>query len=95
MAARLLWLAAVAATTLLDIGVSRAASREFCEDYARAAIVQVRGGMSNRNCAGGLQGARWAPDYHVHFDWCLGVSPAAAGAERNARTGYLRACTGQ
>jgi hypothetical protein len=74
---------------------SRAASREFCEEYARAAIVQVRGGLSNRGCVGGMQGARWSPEYHVHFDWCLGAPYAAAGAERDARTNYLKACRGQ
>jgi hypothetical protein len=97
MSARSLWLVALAAMILLDAGLttSRAASREFCEEYARAAIVQVRGGLSNRGCVGGMQGARWSPEYHVHFDWCLGAPYAAAGAERDARTNYLKACRGQ
>jgi hypothetical protein len=97
MSGRSLWVAVVAATTLLDASLmtSRAASREFCEEYARAAIVQVRGGLSNRGCVGGMQGTRWSAEYHVHFDWCLGASVAAASAERDVRTNYLKACRGQ
>jgi hypothetical protein len=83
MSGKLLWLMAAAAT-ILDgsLTTSRAASREFCEEYARAAIIQVRGGLSNRGCIGGMEGARWSAEYRVHFDWCLGASFAAAGAER-------------
>jgi hypothetical protein len=97
MSARVLWLVAVTATILLDAGLtaSRAASREFCEEYARAAIVQVRGGLSNRGCISGMEGARWSAEYRVHYDWCLGASFAAAAAERDARTNYLRTCRGQ
>ena len=73
----------------------QAADRAYCEQYAQAALVQVRGGHANRACAGGLQGARWSPDFNVHYDWCLGASLKAAGAERDARTAYLKGCTGQ
>ncbi|HSS85455.1 MAG TPA: hypothetical protein VLL30_16965 [Reyranella sp.] len=74
---------------------AQAADRASCEQYARAALVQVKLGLANHGCAGGLQGTRWSPDYNVHFDWCLGVSFQATGAERDARTAYLKACRGQ
>jgi hypothetical protein len=73
----------------------QAADRTFCEQYAQAALVQVRGGLNNRACAGGIKGARWSSDFKVHYDWCLGASSQAAGAERDARTAQLKACTGQ
>ena len=73
----------------------QAADRGFCEQYAQAALVQVKGGHANRACAAGLQGARWSSDYKVHYDWCLGASFQAAGAERDARTAQLKGCTGK
>jgi hypothetical protein len=73
---------------------ARAADPAFCQGYAQAAINQVRGGLSNPGCVGGMQGARWSSDFRVHYNWCLTQPPAAAEAERGARTGYLRACRG-
>jgi hypothetical protein len=73
----------------------QAADRASCEQYAQAALVQVKGGLANRACAGSLKGTRWSPDYKVHYDWCLGASFQAVGAERDARTAQLKACTGQ
>jgi hypothetical protein len=87
-----------AATTLLISGVSSAALAAdpgFCKTYAQAALVQVRGGLSNPACAGGMQGSRWSPEFQVHYEWCLGASFGAPGAERDARTRTLRACTGR
>jgi hypothetical protein len=55
----------------------------------------VRGGFNNPTCVGGLQGARWSLEFSVHYEWCLGASFGAAGAERGARTRFLRACTGR
>jgi hypothetical protein len=52
----------------------------------------VRGGLSNPRCAGGMQGARWSTDFAVHYQWCLGASFGATGAERDARTQYLHGC---
>ena len=71
---------------------ARAADPGFCKQYARAALNQVRGGLANPRCAAGLQGARWSSDFAVHYQWCLGASFGAAGAERDARTEYLRGC---
>jgi hypothetical protein len=72
---------------------AHAADPAFCKQYAKAALTQVRGGLSNPACAAGLQGARWSTDFAVHYEWCLGVSFAAAGTERDMRTQYLRGCT--
>lgn len=66
--------------------------RKVCEDYAHAAIVQVRAGMSIPRCEGGMRGTRWSPEWRVHYDWCRGASYQQIGAERDARTEHLRAC---
>jgi hypothetical protein len=71
---------------------AQAADPGFCKQYAQAALNQVRGGLANPRCAGGLQGARWSTDFAVHYEWCLGASFGAAGNERDARTRYLRGC---
>ena len=74
---------------------AHAADPGFCRQYAKASLNQVRGGLANPACAGGLQGARWSSDFAVHYEWCLGASYGAAGAERDARTRFLRGCTGR
>jgi len=71
---------------------ARAADPAFCKQYSQAALSQVRGGLANPRCAGGMQGARWSTDFAVHYEWCLGASFGAAGVERDARTQYLRGC---
>lgn len=81
-------------TMTLPTGAN-AADPGFCRQYARAALNQVRGGLSNPACAGGLQGARWSSEFAVHYEWCLGASFGAAGGEGDARTRYLRRCTGR
>jgi hypothetical protein len=77
------------------LSVAHAADPQFCGQYARAAINQVRGALANAPCIGRLQGARWSSDYNVHYNWCLGASFGAAGNERDARTSELRACAGR
>jgi hypothetical protein len=72
---------------------AHAADPYFCKQYAKAALTQVRAGLSNTACGGGLQGARWSTDFAVHYEWCLGVSLDAAGIERDTRARYLRGCT--
>jgi|SRR5665647_1458964 len=71
---------------------AHAADPGFCKQYSQAALTQVRLGLANPRCAGGLQGARWSADFAVHYQWCLGASFGAAGTERDARTQYLRGC---
>jgi hypothetical protein len=77
---------------LSGLGVAHAADPAFCKQYTQAALNQVRGGLANPRCGGGMQGARWSTDFAVHYEWCLGASFGAAGAERDARTQYLRGC---
>ena len=73
---------------------AQAADRAFCAGYTDAALNQVHIALSSPNCAAGARGARWAPERQVHFDWCLTQPPAAADAERHARTEFLRGCRG-
>jgi hypothetical protein len=81
--------------TLILFTEAKAADPGFCRQYARAALVQVRGGLSDPACAGGLHGTRWSSDFAVHYEWCLGASFDAAGGERDARTRFLMGCTGR
>ena len=74
---------------------AQAADPGFCRQYAKAAVNQVRAGLSNPACAAGLQGTRWSSDFAVHYEWCLGTSVAATAGERDARTRYLRGCSGR
>jgi hypothetical protein len=86
--------AALVASVFLVAGpkAAQAADPAFCKQYSNAALTQVRLGLGNPRCAPGLQGARWSSDFAVHYEWCLGANFAAAGAERDARTQYLRGC---
>jgi len=52
-------------------------------------------GKAYAQAAGRLQGVRWSSDFAVHYEWCLGASLGAAGAERDARTKFLRGCAGR
>jgi hypothetical protein len=81
--------------TLILVTETQAADPVFCRQYAKAAVNQVRGGLSDPACGGRLQGARWSSDFAVHYEWCLGASDAAAGDETDARTRYLRGCSGR
>jgi hypothetical protein len=72
---------------------ARAADPGFCRQFVTAAIRQVREALADPRCGAGVQGARWSTDFAVHYEWCLGASSDAAGAERDARTRYLRACS--
>ena len=83
---------ALLALTFAVITEAHAADPAFCRQYSHAALIQVRGGLANPRCAAGLQGSRWSSDFSVHYQWCLGVSYADAGTERDARTKYLRTC---
>src|SRR5580704_10560892 len=84
---------ALAMTIIVPLA-ARAADPAFCAGYADASINQVRGALSNQNCARGAVGSRWSPERHVHFDWCLSQPPGAVAAERQARTDFLRGCRG-
>jgi len=66
-----------------------AASNEVCQDYAKAAVTQVRL-MNEHRC--GFTTARWSSDWNVHYQWCRGASNEQIGAERDVRTKELRQC---
>ncbi len=103
MASRRSWTAAfvlsvsLAASALVVSGLTaaQAADPGFCKPYTQAALSQVRSGLVDPACAVGMQGARWSSEFAVHYEWCLGASPDAAGAERDARASYLRRCAGR
>ena len=84
------------AATLLSLVIAppsvHAADPAFCRQYARAALVQARGALASPRCGAGLQGVRWSAEFSAQYEWCLGASPDAAAAERDARTRYLKGC---
>ena len=80
-----------AALLLGGVTTAQAAGEKVCEDYAHAAIVQVRIAMEHPRCER-ASGTRWSPEWRVHYDWCLGASYQQIGAERDARTNWLRTC---
>jgi hypothetical protein len=88
--------AACLATGALAAGPAQAADRQFCQDYARAAVNQVRAADSHRRCEWRTDNnpTRWSPDWREHFEWCRGVSRAEAGDERMARKRALEHCAG-
>jgi hypothetical protein len=75
------------------VSAAQAAAPGFCHHYAAAAVRQVEVERSTPACNRGV-GARWTSDYRVHFDWCLGATPAAVEAERATRTNWIRSCRG-
>ncbi len=86
---------ALVSGAVLTLGLptaASAASPEFCRDYVRAALNQVRGAVNHRRCAVQMQGPRWSTDFSVHFVWCRGVSRDQAEAERVARERTLEDC---
>jgi hypothetical protein len=69
-----------------------AADPAMCRQYARGALVQVRGGLASPRCGAGLQGRRWSTDFAVHYEWCLETPPPDVAAERQARLNTLKGC---
>jgi len=93
MAGRLLFIVSMLFALVAAPIPVRAADPAFCRQYARTALVQVRGALASPHCGAGLQGARWSAEFSAQYEWCLGASPDAAAAEHDARTRYLRGCT--
>ena len=83
---------AISAAAFAGLTEARAADPAFCRQFSHAAINQVHGALAEPRCAAGMQGSRWSTDFSVHYQWCLGVSYADAGVERDARTKYLHGC---
>ena len=89
---RLLLVGAVALVCVAAAPAAEAADTNFCRDYAAAAIRQAELGYSIPRCRPGMGGPRWATDFRVHYDWCLGASYEAAGVERDIRRRHIDAC---
>jgi len=76
----------------LGMPTAYAADPGFCRQYTKAALTQVHRGLENPGCARRHAGRQVVTEFSVHYEWCLGASIGAAGAERDARTRDLRAC---
>ncbi len=85
--------AVIAAGLLLGLPMSSAMAVDDhdCREYATAAIRQVHQMHEFRRCDRG-QGPRWSDNWNVHYQWCRGASFEQIGAERDARTNWLRSC---
>jgi len=85
-------LAAVALLfTALPLGGALAVGDGECREYATAAIRQVHIMHEHAACNRGT-GSRWSSDWNIHYRWCREVNFEQIGAERDARTNWLRAC---
>ena len=62
-----------------------------CRRYADQAVDQNR---RNLQWGCGFIGNRWSNNWNGHYNWCLGVSVAAANSESQARTNALNRCQG-
>ena len=95
MSKSLIAAAACGAALVLAASSASAERPEFCRDYARAALTQVRIALHHPRCDWRMEHnpARWSSDYRAHFDWCRGASRDQAMSERDARTRMLERCT--
>jgi len=59
-----------------------AADPGFCKQYAQAALNQVRGGLANPRCAGGLQDGRRILRFTTNGVWEHPLAPQAPSATR-------------
>lgn len=86
---------ALAAAALLFITAplsgALAVGNEECREYATAAIRQVHEMHEFKACNRGT-GPRWSGDWNLHYSWCRGANFEAIGAERDARTNWIRSC---
>lgn len=62
-----------------------------CREYATAAVRQVYEMHEFAACNRG-QGDRWSSNWNVHYQWCRGANFEQIGAERDARTNWIRSC---
>ena len=81
--------AALAVGVLMAPIAALAADENFCDDYASQALIAA---LQNRDKPCGFEGPRWAPDYDVHFNWCVQVPQGAAQGERQARKSEIQSC---
>jgi hypothetical protein len=90
---KLYLLPVIAAMMMLNAGSgAKAADPGFCRDYAATAVRQFNAAFSVPRCRGGMNGPRWSPEFHIHYDWCLGAPYNAARAEEAGRGNYIYGC---
>ncbi len=87
-------LLSAAVTLLAGTTVSFAADRDFCRDYATAAVRQADAAREIPRCLDrdARESTRWSREFRVHFKWCRNMSRDNATAERDARTRRIREC---
>ncbi|THD70610.1 hypothetical protein [Phenylobacterium sp.] len=73
---------------------ARAADRDFCRNYAEAAVRQSRAADEHDRCHRAVRDdpARWSSDIRVHMDWCRDAKIEDADREREARKHVLDDC---
>ena len=65
---------------------------KYCNQYAQAAVDQVRAARSKPNCAAQMTGARWSASIRVHFNYCMSNPIYDVQNVQSARETYLRSC---
>ena len=71
-----------------------AANPSYCNKYANAAVGQYfQATQKYPQCAGGISGMRWMPDFQAHYNWCISADPAAVQHEWDQRGQYLYMCS--
>jgi hypothetical protein len=84
---------AATAVGVASLSVSAgAANPDYCHHYASQAVWQFHRNQSIPGCFHGADN-RWNPDWHVHFDWCLGAPIDAARTEDGYRGARLHECS--
>ena len=73
---------------------ARAADRDVCADYSRAAVRQFHEAQDHRRCHEFIRRDpnRWHGDFRAHFEWCRASPWGAVARERDLRRDALREC---
>jgi hypothetical protein len=75
------------------IPAAQAADYQYCRNYARTAMDQVRQAESNPACSNRIHDPdRWTINYQHHFQWCLDAPPWQVQHEWDARSRFLWHC---
>ena len=83
-----------AASGSLMLSAAQAADRDFCRNYADAAVRQSRAADEHGACHRAVHDDpnRWSLDRRVHLDWCRDAKIEDADREREARKHILDDC---
>ncbi len=78
----------------LLLSAAQAADRDFCRNYAEAALRQSRAAHEHGRCHEAIRddASRWSTDFRVHMDWCRTARIEDADREREARKHTLDEC---